>query len=522
MSSDIRVLQIEDSPDDAELMLRLLKKAGFLVYSERIETAAEMRRLLARQQWDVIVADYRLPNFDAPAALSVLQETGKDIPFIVVSGAIGEDVAVEMMRSGAHDYLLKDRLERLAPAVEREIHAARIRRQHRQAQEDRSAAHSELAAISSNAPVMLLVANAELRVEKLNNMAARLSGRPVHELLGAPLGEVIGCAGAAAGDSVVCGSSQHCMGCVIHKSVASAIQNAVSYESIELWRPVAATGDQRQERCFLVSIAPLALGSARKALICAQDVTAHKQAEQALRETVDRLELALVERAVLFQEVHHRVKNNLQIIASLLSMQARAMPDPDSAGKLMDTEQRVKAMALVHEQLYGQKEISSVDLAAYIRTLAPQLVSTRPGDTSIALRLDLMPTSLSLEQSIPCGLILTEFITNALKYAYPEGNGEIVVRLSSDPSTVELTVADKGVGLPAGFDLKNSTSLGLTIVQALARQIGGSLEIGPPPGCAFTVRIPRESEKSARPAAQRAGQPSSAERGQNPGRVAVW
>ncbi len=520
MSTDIRVLQIEDSPDDAELMLRMLKKAGFLVYSERIETAAEMRQLLARQQWDVIVADYRLPNFDAPAALNVLQESGKDIPFIVVSGAIGEDVAVEMMRSGAHDYLLKDRLERLAPAVEREIQAARIRRQHRQAQEDRSAAHSELAAISSNAPVMLLVVNAELRVEKLNNMAARLSGRPLHELLGAPLGDVIGCAHGSDA-SAACGSSKHCAECAIHKSVASAIQDAISDESIELWRP-AASGDPRQDRCYMVSIAPLALGSNRKALICVQDVTAQKQTERALRETVDRLELALVERAVLFQEVHHRVKNNLQIIASLLAMQARAMQDPDSAGKLRDTEQRVKAMAMVHEQLYAQKEIGSVDLATYIRTLAPQLVSTHPGDASITLRLDLMPTWLTLEQSIPCGLILTEFITNALKYAYPEGKGEIVVRLSSDSSAVELAVSDTGVGLPGDFDLKNSRSLGLTIVKALTRQIGGSLEIGPPPGCAFTVHIPRDSEKSVRPAAQSAGSASSTDREQNLGRIAVW
>jgi two-component system response regulator len=520
MSTDIRLLQIEDSPDDAELMLRLLKKAGFLVYSERIETAAEMRELLARQPWDVIVADYRLPNFDAPSALSVLQETGNDTPFIVVSGAIGEEVAVEMMRSGAHDYLLKDRLERLASAVEREIHAARIRRQHRQAQEERSAAHSELAAIGSNAPVMLLVVNAELRVEKLNNMAARLSGRPVHELLGAPVGEVMGCAHAAGG-SAVCGSSPHCTECVIHKSLAGAIQNALSYESIELWRPVTA-GDQRQDRCFLVSIAPLTLGSSRKALICAQDVTAHKQTEQTLRETVDRLELALLDKAVLFQEVHHRVKNNLQIVASLLSMQSRAMRDPDAAGKLRDTEQRVKAMAMVHEQLYGQKEISSVDMAAYLRTLAPRLVATHPKDTSITLRLDLAPTSLSLEQSIPCGLILTELITNALKYAYPEGHGEIAVRLSSGESAVELTVSDTGVGLPDGFDLKNSKSLGMTLVQALAKQIGGSLEIGPAPGCVFTVRIPRDAEKSVRRAAQKKGPSSSTEQKQNLSQIAVW
>ena len=135
MNKPLCVLQVEDSEPDAELLVRILGGAGYEVDSERVENAGDMRRALAERAWDVVIADYRLPRFSAPAALEVLRETGQDIPFIVVSGAVGEDVAVETMRLGAHDYLLKNSLTRLAAAVDREIGNARMRRQQREREE---------------------------------------------------------------------------------------------------------------------------------------------------------------------------------------------------------------------------------------------------------------------------------------------------------------------------------------------------------------------------------------------------
>jgi DNA-binding NtrC family response regulator len=128
MGNPLNVLIVEDSASDAAMMARLLRKAGYDVRDERVETASEMRAALEKQAWDVIICDYRLPQFDAPAALTLLQETGLDTPFLVVSGTVGEETAVAMMKVGAHDYLMKDRLTRLAPAVERELREARTRR----------------------------------------------------------------------------------------------------------------------------------------------------------------------------------------------------------------------------------------------------------------------------------------------------------------------------------------------------------------------------------------------------------
>ncbi|WP_075061935.1 GAF domain-containing protein [Ornatilinea apprima] len=131
----LRVLIIEDSEIDAELIIRQLKRAGYTVQSKIIEDEEQYRAALRDGQWDIIIADYHLPQFSAPAALDILQESGLDIPFIVVSGAIGEDTAVDLMKSGASDYLVKDRLARLGPAVERELNEARVRLERKRAYE---------------------------------------------------------------------------------------------------------------------------------------------------------------------------------------------------------------------------------------------------------------------------------------------------------------------------------------------------------------------------------------------------
>ncbi len=129
MQMPLRVLMVEDSVDDAALVLRELERGGFAVTAKRVETEEAMASALIREEWDVILSDHALPVFSAPTALGVLKDVGKDVPFIVVSGAIGEEMAVLLMRTGAHDYVMKDNLARLAPAVKRELRDAEARRE---------------------------------------------------------------------------------------------------------------------------------------------------------------------------------------------------------------------------------------------------------------------------------------------------------------------------------------------------------------------------------------------------------
>ena len=135
MSKQLKVLLVEDSEDDAALLTRELKKGGVQPIIQRVETAEAMKKALEKQEWDVVIADYVLPCFSGLDAVNVLKKTGKDLPFIIVSGKIGEDTAVETMKAGAHDYIMKGNLARLLPAIEREMEEAKVRQKRREAEE---------------------------------------------------------------------------------------------------------------------------------------------------------------------------------------------------------------------------------------------------------------------------------------------------------------------------------------------------------------------------------------------------
>ncbi len=135
MSKPLRVLIVEDSEDDALLTIRELERGGYETTCERVETAEDMTAALNKQAWDIIIADYSLPHFSAPEALELFRQSGLDLPFIVISGAVGEETAVATMKTGAHDYLMKGNLTRLVPAIERELHETEVRKERNQAEE---------------------------------------------------------------------------------------------------------------------------------------------------------------------------------------------------------------------------------------------------------------------------------------------------------------------------------------------------------------------------------------------------
>lgn len=221
-----------------------------------------------------------------------------------------------------------------------------------------------------------------------------------------------------------------------------------------------------------------------------QEITERKLAEEGLKRTLD-------EKVALLEEIHHRVKNNLQIVCSLLAMQADSVKDQETAAQLQDCERRVTSMAMIHQQLYNHDDLSSVDLGGYGQDLAAQLFACYSRSALTSYRLEATSIRLPIEQAIPCGLILNELITNAFKYAYPDGKGEILIAISSVGPLVSMTVSDQGVGLPVDFNWETSKSLGMTLVHVLTEQIDGEIEIGAPPGASFTVRF---MKKAAPPA----------------------
>jgi PAS domain S-box-containing protein len=227
-------------------------------------------------------------------------------------------------------------------------------------------------------------------------------------------------------------------------------------------------------------------------VIFSEDITARQQAEEALRHSLE-------EKTALLKEVHHRVKNNLQIVSSLLSLQASRSPVPEVVEVLENTKKRVHSMALLHETLYRSGNLARINFAAYVGELCRHLqrsVGAGPGRVEVENRV--APLGLPLEQSLPCGLIINELVTNALKHAFPGGRtGKVTVSLEPDAhGQLVLRVVDNGVGPPPVKDLLATPSLGLRLVSGLSSQLGGRLTTEQPPGggAAFQVVFPAPPE----------------------------
>lgn len=217
---------------------------------------------------------------------------------------------------------------------------------------------------------------------------------------------------------------------------------------------------------------------------CNRNITERKLFEQAMA-------ASLHEKEVLLREIHHRVKNNLQIISSLLSLQEQGVDDPSVQDVLTESQGRVTSMALIHEQLYLSDDFREIDIADYLHTFIPKLVSSYQGNRDISVQMELTRVLLSLDQAIPFGLVVNELVTNALKHGFQgRTKGTVSITTLNDQGDVVLIIEDDGKGLTKEFDLLHVTTLGLQIITMLADQLRGTLVVEPASGARFKLRFP--------------------------------
>jgi PAS domain S-box-containing protein len=225
-----------------------------------------------------------------------------------------------------------------------------------------------------------------------------------------------------------------------------------------------------------------------------EDVTKRKQAEE-------KLKASLHEKEVLLKEIHHRVKNNLQVISSLLKLQAGYIKDSQILDILKESQNRVRAMALIHEKLYQSKDLAKTDFAEYIRNLTCDVARSYGNPFNIRIEIDVTETRLSIDTAIPCGLIINELVSNALKYAFSSQKrhnaiNKINISFHVDPQeNYILTIADNGIGLPKELDFRNTSSLGLQLVCTLIEQLKGSIELDQSNGTTFKCTFMDSKQK---------------------------
>jgi two-component sensor histidine kinase len=281
---------------------------------------------------------------------------------------------------------------------------------------------------------------------------------------------------------------------VVGKKVTEVIPGIREQDSqlFEIYGRVALTGKPEVFEIYLaalkmwLSISAYSLQKEYFAVVF-DVITERKRAE-------DQIRASLREKDIMLQEIHHRVKNNLQVIQSLLNLQSKRVKDSQTQEAFKESRDRIGAMALIHEKLYQAKDLSHIDMVNYLQNLSAHLFQTyRVSLDKVKLKLEMGKVQVGINQAVPLGLILNELISNALKHAFPEGReGRIRVRLVQEEGLIRLTVGDNGVGLPEAMNLREPQSMGFQVIMALVEQLDGTIELHREEGTEFRINFPEE------------------------------
>jgi two-component system, cell cycle sensor histidine kinase and response regulator CckA len=477
--SVLRVLIVEDSEDDLLLLLRELRQSGYRVEAMQVQTAAEMQAMLDRQIWDLVIADYTLPSFSAPAALKLLQSRSYDLPFIIVSGTIGEETAVLAMKAGAHDYLTKDNLARLVPAIERELREAKQRQRHRQAQQALRESEQKFRAIfDGTLQFMGLLTTAGVLVE---------ANRTALDAIAADLADVVG---QPFWKTPWWSHSPQLQQQLRQAIVRAAQGELVQFEAQHIRADGAVMFDSAGQVVMLIPEG--------------RDITEKKQLEaQFLR--VQRLESL----GTLASGISHDFNNILTPIlaaAQLLSLRQSQLDEQSQPlPKLIEDSAR-RGAELVKQILAFARGIEGKRLPLQVRHLLAEVMQV--------IR-QTFPKTIELESNVPNTDLWTVFADGTQLHqvfmnlcvnardAMPEGGtlsltaeniwlDEAYARMNLDAHPgfyVVITVADTGIGISADlleriFDpffttkaVGKGTGLGLSTVLGIVRNHGGFIKV---------------------------------------------
>ena len=481
----IRVLLVEDNASDALLIDAALSDVMDvqyeLIHAERLSDG------VARAQathFDVVLLDLGLPDAQGMNTFRQFRRQAPDVPVLVLTGLDDISVGLLAIQEGAQDYLIKNK-----------INSSMLSRVIRYAMEwHRGAA----ALAASEERFQLAVSGAAAGLWDWNPHTDVMYCAPRFK-------EIMDYEEHAQSDETRAHQD------AIHpddiERVRANLQAHLEHKSpydVE-YRVRTQSGDfrwieSRGQALWNPS------GKPYRMVGWIMDITDRKHAEDKLRElntSLERraaeLQASVQEKETMLQEIHHRVKNNLQIIASLLSLQSAYLHDPQMLEQFQESQDRIRSMALIHEKLYQSERLTKVDLADYVQSLLNILMRTYAAHTDIKLESRLQPASVSIDTAVPIGLMLNELVTNALKYAF-QGNraGQLLVALdTAAQGQITLRVQDDGVGLKPGFQLEQASTLGLRLVRMFAKQLRAKVTLHSEPGhTVFDIYFTEAAAKS--------------------------
>ena len=440
MRKKTKILVVDDDPNLRKTLSDILRVKGY--ETAAVGTGAEAIATATHEAVSLALIDLMLPDMHGIEVMERIKAVSPLTEAIILTGHASMDTAIEATNRGAFSYLLKpyqmdDLLRNIRHGVERQ-----------QAQEE----ILRLASFPRLNPIPVIELDSAGELTYANPAAGKLfpdltSIGHLHPLLNG-LAETI---------TTLRQSRQQ-------EEMAHEVEvgNAIYELHISYVKEVDLT------RIYVT------------------DITQRKQAQ-------DQVRASLAEKEVLLQEIHHRVKNNLQIVISLLRLQSRQITDKYYLELLKEIQARIRVMSLIHEKLYRSADFTRIGFKDYIKSLAEGLMSTYgTNDGKIALEIDAEAVFLEIDKAIPCGLIINELITNAIKYAFPDDRrGKVSILLHQSPGKeIELVIRDNGIGLPEKLDIRKTQTMGMQLVTSLAEdQLRGKLELEQDKGTGFRIRF---------------------------------
>jgi PAS domain S-box-containing protein len=460
VASSLPVLLVEDDETTLVLERRALSRAGLTVQvATSVRSAVEQLR---QQAFCAVLLDHRLPDGDSWPVVDAARARVPPVPVILVTGVGSEQIAVEAIQHGVSDYVKKSEtfFEQLPRTVKRVARLA-------EAEDELRRTSALFSLIENTALEVITVSNGEGVIKYISPACRRLLGYEPAELIGTHARDLVH-------------PDDQARTIVAQADVHSEEHMLTSYrcrkkDGSYIWLEVSAKVTAHSD------------GKVQEIVGLARDVTEREHATRVL-------EQSLAEKEVLLKEIHHRVKNNLQVIASLINLQSRRVTDPVARALFEDTRSRVHAIALLHERLYSTKDLARIDVADYLGGLVQQLARANKEDgRTIDVRVDAVNIHYDIDTAVPVGLIVNELVTNAFKHAFPSGQrarGSIRVEVRNELGRNTIVVQDDGVGFPEALDLKQTSSLGMLLITSLSRQLAGDVVIERGPGARCIVTFP--------------------------------